>query len=52
VGDSGPGFYKEKHNLILWKKIKAISKPGFSVILNAVKDLNALKIQDSSLRSE
>jgi hypothetical protein len=27
-------------------------KPGFSVILNAVKDLNPLKIRVSSLRSE
>jgi hypothetical protein len=27
-------------------------KTGFSVILNEVKDLNLLKIRDSSLRSE
>jgi hypothetical protein len=30
----------------------ASSKIGFSVILNGVKDLNLLKIRDSSLRSE
>jgi hypothetical protein len=33
-------------------KLEAISKPIFSVILNTVKDLKLLKIQDSSLRSE
>jgi hypothetical protein len=33
-------------------KLAAISKPIFSVILNTVKDLKLLKIQDSSLRSE
>jgi hypothetical protein len=32
--------------------LEAIAKPVFIVILNEVKDLNSLKIRDSSLRSE
>jgi hypothetical protein len=32
--------------------LKSSGKIGFSVILNEVKTLNLLKIQDSSLRSE
>jgi hypothetical protein len=31
---------------------EAMAKPVFSVILNEVKDLNLLKMRDSSLRSE
>jgi hypothetical protein len=31
---------------------RAFCKTGFSVILNAVKDLNLLKIRDASLRSK
>jgi hypothetical protein len=32
--------------------LQALSKPVLFVILNGVKDLNLLKIRDSSLRSE
>jgi hypothetical protein len=32
--------------------LQAIAKPVFLVILNEVKDLNPLKMRDSSLRSE
>jgi len=32
--------------------LEAIAKPVFLVILNKVKDLNSLKMRDSSLRSE
>jgi hypothetical protein len=33
-------------------KLKSLLQKGFFVILNEVKDLNLLKIRDSSLRSE
>jgi hypothetical protein len=32
--------------------LEAISRPVFAVILNEVKDLNLLKLRDSSRRSE